>query len=213
MCLSGPTSLTRVISLLLLSYLYLVGSDHFLLFYFLFFISLFVAFRVRVGSSSSGNSQVFIFFIYRLCCCRFCWLEMSCSFSFYLESGFGLRSLVCFIREAQMLILRALIFHGAETAEKVGVLMMVAASSLFLDLMNWILWAAFGFWCWVGFVLFICWGWCSVVGLKLLVCLCWVNADVIWECFWIFGLRQVDYVSSAYKCFISRSLWRWDGLL
>ena len=70
---------------------------------------------------------------------------MSCSFSFYLESGFGLRSLVCFLREAQMLILRALIFHGAETAEKVGVLMMVAASSLFLDLMNWILWAAFGF--------------------------------------------------------------------
>ena len=80
MCLSGPTSLTRVISLLLLSYLYLVGSDHFLLFYFLFFISLFVAFRVRVGSSSSGNSQVFIFFIYRLCCCRFCWLEMSSLF-------------------------------------------------------------------------------------------------------------------------------------
>ena len=45
------------------------------------------------------------------------------SFSFYLESGFGLRYLVCFIREAQMLILRALIFHGAETAGKVGVLM------------------------------------------------------------------------------------------
>ncbi|RVW87953.1 putative disease resistance protein [Vitis vinifera] len=29
--------------------------------------------------------------------------------------------------------------------------------------------------------------------------------DVIWECFWIFGLQQVDYVSSAYKCFITRS--------
>ena len=44
-----------------------------------------------------------------------------------------------------------------------------------------------------------------MVGLKLLVCLCWVNADVIWECFWIFGLQQVDYVSFPYKCFITRS--------
>ena len=34
---------------------------------------------------------------------------------------------------------------------------------------------------------------------------CWVNGDVIWECFWIFGLQQVDYVSSAYKCFMTRS--------
>ena len=28
---------------------------------------------------------------------------------------------------------------------------------------------------------------------------------MIWECFWIFGLQQVDYVSSAYKCSITRS--------
>ena len=28
---------------------------------------------------------------------------------------------------------------------------------------------------------------------------------MIWECFWIFGLQQVDYVSSAYKCFMTRS--------
>ena len=44
-----------------------------------------------------------------------------------------------------MLILIALIFHAAETAGKVGVLMMVATSFLFLDLRNWIPWAAFGF--------------------------------------------------------------------
>ena len=67
MCLPGPTSLTRAISLLLLSYLYLVGSDHFLLFYFLFFISLFVAFRVGAGSSSSGNSRVFISLLLLIC--------------------------------------------------------------------------------------------------------------------------------------------------
>ena len=67
MCLPGPTSLTRVTSLLLLSYLYLVGSDHFLLFYFLFFISLFVAFRVGAGSSSSGNSRVFISLLLLIC--------------------------------------------------------------------------------------------------------------------------------------------------
>ena len=44
-----------------------------------------------------------------------------------------------------------------------------------------------------------------MVDMKLLACCCWVNGDVIWECFWIFGLQQVDYVSSAYKCFITRS--------
>ena len=68
--------------------------------------------------------------------------------------------------------------HGAHIAGKVGVLMMVAASFLFLDIRDWILWAVFGFWCWVGFVLLICWGWCSVVGLKLLVRCCWIN--VMW---------------------------------
>ena len=35
--------------------------------------------------------------------------------------------------------------HGAQTAGKVGVLMMVAASLLFLDVRDWILWAVFGF--------------------------------------------------------------------
>ena len=35
--------------------------------------------------------------------------------------------------------------HGAQTAGKVGVLMMLAASLLFLDIRDWILWAVFGF--------------------------------------------------------------------
>lgn len=35
--------------------------------------------------------------------------------------------------------------HGAQTAGKVGVFMMVAASLLFLDVRDWILWAVFGF--------------------------------------------------------------------
>ena len=35
--------------------------------------------------------------------------------------------------------------HGAHIAGKVGVLMMVAASFLFLDIRDWILWAVFGF--------------------------------------------------------------------
>ena len=44
-----------------------------------------------------------------------------------------------------------------------------------------------------------------MVVLKLLACCCWVNVNVICECFWVFGLRLVAYVSSAYKCFITRS--------
>ncbi|RVW34115.1 putative disease resistance protein [Vitis vinifera] len=48
-------------------------------------------------------------------------------------------------RGGAMLILRALIFHGAETAEKVGCTYDGCSILLFLDLRNWILWAAFGF--------------------------------------------------------------------
>ncbi|RVW34120.1 putative disease resistance protein [Vitis vinifera] len=68
--------------------------------------------------------------------------------------------------------------HGAQTAGKVGVLMMVAASLLFLD----------------------CGG--SEAASTLLLDQC----HVIRECFWVLGLQLVAYVSSTYKCFYHQIL-------
>ena len=56
-------------------------------------------------------------------------------------------------------------------------------------------------------------GFCFVDLLRLVQCggseaastLLLDQCHVIWECFWVLGLQQVAYVSSTYKCFITRS--------
>ena len=172
-------------------------------FFFLFFLFLLCFFKsFNVWSSS-----------YRLGCFCFCRLEMCCSFSLYLVFGWEL-DYVCLLTGPSFRYVLSR-WHECWFSE------------------HWYSWCSdcWESWCTydgcsipfvsgcqgldsVGclWLLMLC-GFCFVDLLRLVQCggseaastLLLDQCHVIWECFWVSRLQQVAYVSSTYKCFITRS--------